>query len=230
MKFHWVFYFCFCSSMFFAQQKEVDFDAVDSLYREDQICFSFVHNSLQKFPSGITESKFSPGFTIGFLRDMPVNKSRTFSIAPGLGYNFSIYNHNIEIIQSDGSNIYQTFDAQTTFSKNKFFFHAIDLPIELRWRNSTPESHKFWRIYSGFRMSYLFADIYKSVNSAGITKISNNKDLNKFQYGVYMAVGWNTWNIHVYYGLNSMFHSTAKIDGLPLKGRAVNFGLMFYIL
>ena len=55
----------------------------------------------------------------------------------------------------------------------------VDLLIEFRWRNSTFESHKFWRIYAGFKMSYLVSDSYKFVNDLGTTILKKDPNLNK---------------------------------------------------
>ncbi|MDN3678192.1 porin family protein [Flavobacterium paronense] len=209
---------------------EINFDAVDSLYREDQFYLNITYNSLQKRIEGIQQNKLSPGIAFGFLRDMPINKNRTVSIAAGLGYSLAIYNQNLGISNANGVNTYEVLDSEITFSKNKQSFHYIDLPIEFRWRNSTPESHIFWRVYSGVKLSYLFYDEYKSVSSNGTVKLSNNKDLNQFQYGIYLAFGWNTWNFSAYYGLNPLFKSSAKIDNQSINMNTINFGLMFYIL
>ena len=220
----------FTSLSIYAQQKEIDFDAVDSLYREDQFYLNITYNALQKRIEGITQNKLSPGIAFGFLRDMPINKNRTVSIAAGLGYSLAIYNQNLGITETNGTNTYQVLDSGNSFSKNKLSFHYVDLPIEFRWRNSTPESHIFWRVYSGVKLSYLFYDEYKSVSSSGTVKLSNNKDLNQFQYGIYLSFGWNTWNFYAYYGLNSLFKSSAKIDNQSIDMNTTNFGLMFYIL
>ena len=215
----------------FAQQEVVDFDAVDSLYREDQFYFNFTYNNLRKTPDGFKQNKFSPGIAFGFLRDMPINKNRTWAIAAGLGYSLAVYNQNLVIDNSTGTNNYQIIgDDITNYSKDKLSLHFVELPIEIRWRNSTPESHKFWRIYSGVKLSYLFYDQYKLVSANATIKSSNNKDLNKFQYGIYLAVGNNTINLYTYYGLNPLFKSSAKIENKSIELSTVNFGLMFYIL
>lgn len=218
----------------FAQEKEIkdeiNFDAVDSLYREDQFYLNITYNALQKRPEGIRQNKLSPGMAFGFLRDMPINKKRTFAIAAGLGYSLALYNQNLGISNSGGVNTYQVLDPDISYSKNKLSLHYVDLPIEIRWRNSTPESHIFWRVYSGIKLSYLFYDQYKSVSALGTVKQSNNKDFNQFQYGIYLTAGWNTWNFYAYYGLNSMFKSSAKIDNQSIQMNTTNFGLMFYIL
>ena len=102
---------------------EIDFDAVDSLYREDQFYLNITYNALQRRPSEIAQNKLSPGFAGGFLRDMPINKSRTVSIAAGLGYSLAIYSQNLGISTIDGTNTYQALDPNIYYSKNKISFH-----------------------------------------------------------------------------------------------------------
>lgn len=232
MRFYLSVFVFFITFFVAAQNVENDFDAVDSLYREDQFYFNFTYNNLRNTPDGFKQNKFSPGIAVGFLRDMPINKTRTWSIAAGLGYSLAVYNQNLVIENIGGTNTYGIIGGNdfSGYSKDKFSLHFVDLPIEIRWRNSTPESHKFWRVYSGLKMSYLFYDQYKLVSSTATIRGSNNKDLNKFHYGVYLAVGYNTWNIYAYYGLNQIFKSSAKVDGESIELGAMNFGLMFYIL
>jgi hypothetical protein len=221
--------FFFVTTFVTAQKEVVDFDVVDSLYREDQFYLTFTYNNLNKSPNGVKQNKFSPGVSFGFLRDMPINKNRTFSVASGLGYAIGVYNQNLMISENNGNYNYQIL-TPGTYSKDKLSLHYIDLPIEVRWRTSTPDSHKFWRIYSGIRLRYLLYDEYRLVTSDANYKISNSKDLNQFHYGAYLSTGWNTWNFHVYYGLSPLFKSSAKIDDESIKMKTFNVGLMFYIL
>lgn len=202
---------------------------IDSLYREDQFYFGFTFNTLQRKPMGLSQEKFSSGFSLGFLRDMPVNKTRTVAIAPGLGFTFNNYNQNLAITKPDEIPVYTVVDVNSGYSKNRFSQLSVDMPIELRWRTSTYESHKFWRIYGGFKMSYLLYD--KSVYQDGKGKIviSNNPDFNKLQYGTYLAVGYNTINVYAYYGLNPLFQS-AKTSTEDINMNSLNIGVMFYIL
>lgn len=206
-----------------------DFEAVDSLYREDQFYLGVTYNTLLKRPSGISQNKFTPSFSIGVLRDMPINKNRTTSIATGLGYSWNSYNQNILISKVNGVPEYSTISTSTSFDKNKLSLHSIDIPIEFRWRTSTPESHKFWRIYTGLKLSYLFYSQSNYQDSQTSIKVVGNPDINKFQYGTYLSVGYNTVNFNVYYGLNPIFKS-AVLNGSSLDVNTLNFGFMFYIL
>ena len=201
---------------------------IDSLYREDQFYFGFTFNSLQKKPAGLIQDKFSFGFAAGFLRDMPFNKKRSLAIASGMGFSFNTFNQNLKISNYSLTNSYEIIDVGG-YSKNKFTHFLIEVPIEFRWRTSTFESHKFWRIYGGFKMGYL---IYgKSVydGSQGKIVITNNKDFNNFQYGVYLSSGYNSINVYAYYGLNSLFQS-AKTNTESIEMNSLNVGIVFYIL
>ncbi len=218
------------SSSISAQEAIVDFDSVDSLYREDQFYFNFTYNNLRNTPTDFRQNKFSSGVGAGFLRDMPLNKNRTFSIAAGLGYSLAIYNQNLVISTTGETTTYEIIADDVYYTKDKQSLHFIDLPIEIRWRTSTPDSHKFWRIYSGFKMSYLVYDQYKFVSATKTVKNSGNSDLNKVHYGAYLTLGWNTWNIYAYYGLNPIYKSSAKINNQSIDMSTINFGLMFYIL
>ena len=215
----------------FAQENTAPTKPADSLYREDQFYINFTYNKLQNF-KGLSQTKFSPGFCMGFLRDMPVNKSRTFSFASGLGYSLSIYNNNLQLTTTTtttASTYNYTLLSTADYSKNRFMLHYLDLPLEVRWRTSTLDNHQFWRIYSGFKLSYLFSDRNKYVADGQATINKSNPDFNKFIYGCYLAAGFNTWNLYAYYGLNPIFKSV-EINGEKINTTSFNIGLQFYIL
>ncbi len=225
-----LFFILLFSGLVHAQENPPDFTALDSLYREDQFYFGLTYNVLQQRPEEVRQNKFSLGLSLGFLRDMPLNEKRTFAIAAGLGYSLNNFNHNLQIARI-GTNepTYGLIGTDVDYDKNKMILHYVDLPVEIRWRTSTMQSHKFWRVYTGFKVSYLFFDNYKFSGAGGDYSIDGNGDLNKFQYGAYLSAGYNTWNAHVYYGLNPLFKS-AEIEGNDIRMKTLNIGLMFYIL
>jgi hypothetical protein len=193
--------------------------AIDSLYREDQFYFGITINSLQNKFENLSKNKISTGFSVGFLRDMPVNKTRTLAVAPGLGLMYNNYIQNITISST------QT----TTYNTNRFSQLFVEVPIELRWRNSTYESYKFWRVYGGMKLSYLLYNNFVFDGNGVETVETNNNDFDKFQYGVYLATGYNTINLYAYYGLNSLF-KTLNNQEQRLDLKAFNVGIIFYIL
>lgn len=202
---------------------------IDSLYREDQFYFGFTYNTLTNKPEGLSQSKLSTGFSLGFLRDMPINKKRTCAIASGIGFSYNNYNQNLAIYKTDQASTYSVIDPETTFSKSKFSQLLVEVPLEFRWRTSTYESHKFWRIYGGFKLSYLIYDRSIFEDAQGKIIVTNNGDFNKLLYGAYISAGYNTINVYAYYGLNSLFKS-AKIEQQPIAMKSLNIGIIFYIL
>ncbi len=107
--------------------------------------------------------------------------------------------------------------------------HYLELPLEIRWRNASYESHKFWRVYTGFKISYLFASKSIFESNTENYNIKNSNELTKFQYGPYLSVGYNTINLYAYYGLKSNFDN-AKIGESKLQLNSFNVGFIFYIL
>jgi hypothetical protein len=159
---------------------------------------------------------------------MPFNKKRSLAIASGMGFSFNTFNQNLKISNFSPKNSYEIIDVGS-YSKNKFTHFLIEVPIEFRWRTSTFESHKFWRIYGGFKMGYLIYDKSVYDGSQGKIVITNNKDFNNFQYGVYLSSGYNSINVYAYYGLNSLFQS-AKTNTESIEMNSLNVGIVFYIL
>lgn len=218
----------------FSQQNEFSIDSlnvkIDSLYREDQFYAGLNYNSIVKKPDGLSQDKISFGFSAGFLRDFPLNKSRTFAIAPGIGFSFNNYIQNMAIVGTKDSPVYGIIPSSVDVNKNRFEQFRVELPVEFRWRNSTPETFQFFRIYGGVKFSYLLSD--KSVYDDGTQKIviKNNKDFEELLYGVYLSMGYSAFNLQVYYGLNSFFKSTAQIDSVPVTMNTLSLGVVFYIL
>lgn len=198
---------------------------IDSLFREDQFYLSISYNFLQKKPDNFSQYSFSTGFTGGFLRDMPLTKNRHWSIAAGIGYSYNNLKQNIEIstVTPNSSLI------NTGIVRSRIILHYLEIPFELRWRNATTSSHKFWRIHTGFKASYLLGGNLDYESEIIGNGNENIKDvLNKFQYGVYLSFGFNTWNPYIYYGLNPIFdkNETATVNNIS----SLNVGLKFYIL
>ena len=218
-----------------AQEELILENPVDSLYREDQFYINISYSMMQNKPAGYTQNGYFSNLAFGFLRDFPLNKRRNFAIAPGFGYTYSHLKSNLLIVPNtlvnDISNNDSHFEIlpRNKANTNNMRYHSIDVPFEVRWRTSTPESHKFFRIYAGVKFSYIFAD--KSVYKDGSTKykVSKIDDLNRFQTGIYLSAGYNTWNAYAYYGLTPLFKES-KTNTEPVKLNALHLGLIFYIL
>jgi hypothetical protein len=205
---------------------------VDDKYREDQFYFSLTYNLFANTPSGLSQQGFSAGFHLGFIRDMPINERRNWAVGVGLGLSSNSYNQNMLIAeQPNGEFNYSIINEDSiSFNKNKFTTYLVEVPLELRWRTSTAKEYKFWRIYSGVKFGYVFYSSSKFEGSIGKLNNSNIADINRLRYGLTLSVGYSTWNAHIYYGLNTLFDKSAKIEGQAIDLTSVKIGLMFYIL
>lgn len=203
---------------------------VDSLYREDQFYFGVTYNLLSEIPINFSQTGFSSGFHLGFIRDMPINKDRTLAIGLGFGYSINSFNQNLLINKDNTGAITYNILDDNTYSKNKFSSHLIEFPLEFRWRSSTATEYNFWRIYTGFKVSYRLAHQVKYVGELGNIKFNDIDSFNKIQYGLTASAGYNTWNVYLYYGLNPIFSNDAKLNGNDLNINIIKIGLIFYIL
>lgn len=203
---------------------------IDSLYREDQFYFGVTYNLLRKMPNGVSQNGFSSGFHLGFIRDMPINKKRNLAFGLGLGYSANSFNQNILISKKEGNQYEYTIIGSSEFSRNKFSQHLIEIPLEFRWRLSTPSEHRFFRLHAGFKAGYVIANTSKFVGTPENEKYSGIDDFNDFQYAFTFSLGYNSWNFYLSYTLNPIFDAEAKIDQEEIEMRAVKLGLIFYIL
>ena len=99
---------------------------------------------------------------IGFIRDIPLNKTSTNALGIGLGFERNLFTSNIRPLEVDGEIEYDIIVSRFLESKNKISFSSIAIPIEFRWRNSSLDVYRFWRIYSGFKIKKNFSLYSKS--------------------------------------------------------------------
>ncbi len=221
----------FCYFFSYAQEKKNDSIPFEDLkYKEDQFYIGFSYNFLNKKPDPISQQGFSGGFQFGFIRDVPLNTKRNFGLGFGIGYATNSYNQNLLIKETGNAVTYAVLDNNiTNYSKNKLNLHIVQLPIQLRWRTSTARSHKFWRIYTGIKLGYIFSNIVKYKGDLGDFKTTNITDIQRLQADLDLSFGWNTWNFYLSYGLTPLLQNNTLLNGEPIEMSTIKFGLMFYV-
>ena len=218
-------YFLLFSILSYSQINEVD-----DKYREDQIYFGVFYNSLINSPTDFNQNKFSSSINLGFIRDIPLNKSRNFGIGLGLGYSNSSFHNNLKFSNTNNQLDAKIVSDLDSFTKNKWVLNELELPFEIRWRTSTPENYKFWRIYFGLKTSYIVSSKLKYESSSDNQTI-RNLPFNNFQSGFTLNAGNNTWNLGVYLGLQPLFDKEFTKNHINIKNiKQFKVGLIFYIL
>lgn len=222
--------FCFISVATSRAQVDAAQPTADQKYLEDQFYLGVTYNVLLNRPSGISMRSLSYGLFGGFIKDIPLNKNRNVGLGLGLGYGINSYYTNLLATETANGIEYSIIGGDTSFKRSKIETHALEVPLEFRWRTSNALSHKFWRIYTGVKFSYIFTARSRFVSDT--QKISfTNGDLRKFQYGLILSFGYNTFNFHAYYALQDLFNDDVRtVDGTRLGFVPLHIGITFYIL
>ena len=204
-------------------------DIIDDKYREDQIYIGIYYNSLKNTPGFYSQTQFSSSINLGFIRDIPLNKNRNFGIGIGMGLSTSSYHNNLRFSLIDNQFAADVILDSEPFDKNKWTLNELEFPFEIRWRTSTPENYKFWRVYFGLKTSYIFNSRSK-YESASEKQILGNLPFSKIQSGLTLNAGNNTWNLGVYYGLIPLFNDDFTSKHQNFKNiKQFKVGLIFYI-
>lgn len=195
-------------------------------YLEDQVYLSISYNTLFNQPAGVADSGFSYGISTGFIKDLPVNKSRTFGFGLGLGYGYDSFNYGLKVIENNNQ---FTFEVDETITNNKLRIHNIEFPIEVRWRNSTKSRYAFWRVYAGLKITYNFANRFAYDTPTESFVFNDIEPFNNWQTGLTFSAGYDAFNFYFYYGLTPVFNNV-QLNGNPIDTKIIKFGLSFYIL
>lgn len=203
----------------------------DSSYLEDQFYFGLTYNALLEKPDAVNQQNLSYGIQTGFIKDIPLNSARTFALGLGVGYATNSYYSNLLASEdNNGVSYVDSLEDIENVKRNKIETHTLEFPIELRWRNSNPTEYKFWRFYPGIKLGYVFSGRSKLVTESDKIAFTND-DLRSFQYGAMINFGYNTFNLHLYYGLNALFNDGVTLDnGDTLTIKPLRLGIIFYIL
>ena len=196
---------------------------VDSSYREDQIYASIGYPLLISKPEGLTQNKLSHTFSLGFIRDMPINRTRNLAIGLGLGLNYNVVYTNLQFIDDMNKSIFVSSDLI-----NQWRSLNAEIPLELRWRSSTPTNYQFWRLYAGLVGHYSL--MAKQSTRTAITETINSLSVQKFRLALRLSIGNNTWNLTYAHPIDSFFDfdkSTQNKSVSELK--TAKMGLIFYI-
>ncbi len=194
-------------------------------FREDQIYFSIAYPYFSDAPSELIQNKLSYSFSLGFIRDMPINKKRTLAVGLGLGWESSTVFNNMQFEVLDDA--VTATAIQGKYQKNVLNMQSFAVPFELRWRSATELKHAFWRIYSGMSFHLPIQLTAKNTSLEGVqksTSLPHSSTLLRWN----IHFGFNTWNISIAHDLRPWAKSNTTKNSFDIKFTKI--GLIFYIL
>ena len=195
----------------------------DSLYREDQIYASMGYPLLIDTPEGLTQNKLSHTFSLGFIRDMPINSARNLAFGLGLGLNYNVVYTNLQFTDDMKSTTFVSSDVT-----NQWNSVDVEIPLEFRWRNSTAVNYQFWRIYGGVVGYYSLSA--KQRTRTALTESISSLSVQNFRLALWLNIGNNTWNLTYTHPIDSFFDFDKSAHNKSLSQlKTAKLGLIFYI-
>ena len=202
----------------FAQEKTPTF-------REDQIYLSIAYPYFSDAPNTLIQNKLSYAFSVGFIRDMPINSQRTLAVGVGLGFDqATLYNNNL--FTQTGNKIDASV-IEEGYKQNYLRMQSLAVPLELRWRNATETKHAFWRIHTGVSVHFpmqLKSYAKTRTGQVNTTKLTSTGIVLRWN----VHFGFNTWNISIAHDIQHWATFDASNKEFDIKFTKI--GLIFYIL
>ena len=194
-------------------------------FREDQIYLSVAYPYFSDAPSNLIQNKLSYAFSLGFVRDMPINKQRTLAVGLGLGFDqATIYNNNLFM---HAENKISATLIEEKYLQNYLRMQTLALPLELRWRNTTETKHAFWRIHTGVIVHFPLQ--FKSYNKTLDGQINSIRLPSKRTIlSLNAHFGFNTWNVSIAYDMQPWATFSALNKEFDMKFTKIGF--IFYFL
>ena len=212
--------------LFFIQLSFTQSGISNDFYREDQFYFGSSYFIQTEPIKSFKQNGFSGNFQFGFIRDFPLNNNSTKAIGLGLGYERNFFTSNIQPIETNDNIDYRIVISRFLESKNKISFSSFVLPVEYRWRSSSIDQYKFWRIYTGLKIKKNFP-LYSNPSYGSEITIDEIED---WTTSIYLNAGYNTWNISLEYDLKPILKNKKTSNGENLNISFFRLGLIFYIL
>jgi len=216
-------FFLFFTSIVFSQRDSLQ---IGERYLEDQIYFGVTYNQLYDQPTLVRGSGFSYGLNVGYIKDIPLIRSGNVALAIGVGYAFDSFNHGLKVSEVNNEVV---FEIDTNLASNSLKIYALEFPLEFRWRTSTANKYKFWRIYTGVKFSYNLKNTFRYETAVNTFDYSNVNRFQKIQYGITLSAGYAAFNFNLYYGITPLLKN-ASIGTNEISTKVLKMGLVFFLL
>lgn len=200
-------------------------------YLDDQLFVALTYNVLTSMPSDMKTYSFSNTLSLGYIRDIPLNRRRNIGLGAGLGFSFHNYYSNLAMTKDAAGSPHIALMDSEDYKSNRFSMQTLDIPFQIRFRGSTAEKYKFWRVYTGVTASWVIKD-YSTCNDGNLkARYYNLPYLQTWLFTANLQVGYGKFTLKADYTLNSMFRSSrvGEIAGLD-DTRSLSIGLLVYLL
>ncbi|WP_338815091.1 porin family protein [Bernardetia sp. Wsw4-3y2] len=230
--------FTFCSSATFAQNMRIDKDK-NIINTRDEIIpgyfiLDFGVSSLLNAPDPM-DLKIWGSWSVNLSYMENINLGTNVKFLPGVSLAVDNYMFKDDVSLFRGNNVLgeekiQFYELkQDEIKKSKFSVTYIDIPLEFHYiPNPTKKGVRFALGGKfGIPVSAATKVRYKDDGSNFIDKTKNNFLVSKVRYGALARIGYGSFYLFGYYGLNSLFQEN-KLDCDCNGGSPITIGITLF--
>lgn len=176
-------------------------------------------------PEGMKTRTINQGVDVYATYNLPFGKSN-LSFAIGLGISIHNLYWNYMYQGSNDSMQFVVIPSTLDYKRSKITLPYLELPIEFRLKTKSKVS-----VAIGFKVGYMIYGHSKYVgddylfktNNQLVYSVKNIKNVERFQYGPTLRVGYKWFNLKASYGIGRLFTSGMGSEMSPIT---VGFVLM----
>lgn len=146
---------------------------------------------------------YGRGIGVYFMWDFQIKKS-FFSIAPGLGVSNTNVYHRHQMMDTASTGItFAPLANADNYRVNKLTTTMIEIPVELRFRTKPDRLDNMWKFVVGFKAGIRVDAYTKQATKTPKEAVTRKPypDLNLFQAGPMMRIGYSSFNLTGYYSI-----------------------------
>ena len=143
-------------------------------------------------------------------------------LSAGFEWNYWRLKQNIQLLENSSPIDYVPLDESAHYSKNVFTSTYLRLPLSFELRSRQLENGKRIKLAFGAMTGVLLKGTQRLKSDAnGKQKFKDTYNLQTFQYGPFLRVGYDNFGLFAKYYMNDLFEKSPEQEGL----RNLTFGL-----
>ncbi|MCT1530821.1 PorT family protein [Sphingobacterium daejeonense] len=143
-------------------------------------------------------------------------------LSAGFEWNYWRLKQNIQLLENTSPIDYVELDESANYSKNVITSTYLRLPLSFELRSKQLENGKRVKLAFGAMTGILLKGTQRLKSDAnGKQKFKDNYNLQTFQYGPFVRIGYDNLGLFAKYYMNDLFEKSPEQEGL----RNLTFGL-----
>lgn len=187
----------------------------------DRLMIDVFHSFWMGMPKEVNSNKLNPGFNIAFLWDFKKDPHKPFSFGLGLGVTYYTQFSDAILQQDPTDDVmrYYVLPYDTMAKWNRLSYVNCNIPLEFRYRHKSG-----FKVSLGVRVGVVaeISHFYKGNSPDGLGTPIHRKSFEiynkqKFNFDVYLRVGWKYVSVYYGYQINSLFESGKGPKIMPMS-------------